>query len=74
MAYYDKTFRVNAVCKTFNLGNFAIGNNGHDHFSFVMFITGFGMKKGYAAVDLGENCIGDFMCFSCNNFDFCSGF
>ena len=73
-AYDYEAFWVNAVCKTFNFCNFAVGNDGHNNFGFVMFITGFGMKKGYAAIDFVKNLILDFVCFSCNDFNFGSGF
>ena len=74
MAYNYEAFGVNAVCKALDFCNFTIGNNGQNNFGFVMFITGFRMKKGYAAVDFGKNCFGNFLCLSGDDFDFGSGF
>ena len=32
------------------------------------------MEQSYATVDLRKYCIGEFLGFSCDDFDFCSGF
>jgi len=74
MAYDYKAFRVDAVGNAFDFCDFAVGNNSHNNFGVIMFITGFGFKKGYAAVDFRKNRVGDFPCFSCDDFDFGSGF
>ena len=70
----NEAFWVNDVGKAFNFCNFTVGYNGHNNFGFVSFITGFRMKKGYAAVNLGKDGIFDFVSFSCNDFNFSSGF
>ena len=70
----NEAFGIDAVGKAFYFSDFAVGNDRHNNFGFVTFITGFRMKKSYAAVDLGKNSVFDFMSFSCNDFDFGSGF
>ncbi len=70
----DEAFGVDAVGKTLDFRNFAVGNDGHDHFGFIMLVTGFCMEKGYAAVDFIENGVFDFVSPSCDDFDFGSGF
>ena len=72
--YHNKTFGVDAVGEVGYFCNFAVGNNGKNDLSFVMFIAGFGIKKCYASVDLGKDGIGDLFCLSGDDFEFGSGF
>ena len=62
------------MCKAFYFSDLSVGNNSKNNFGIIMFVTGFCIKKGYAAVDLCKNGIGDILCSSGNDFDFGSGF
>lgn len=54
--------------------DFAVGNNRKHDLGFIMFVTGFRIEEGDAAVNLCKDRFGEFFRLSCNNFEFRFGF